>query len=73
MYSLKKLKPVKGYVLKTTVKFDCDCCKLENTRVAKQIYLTEKDRSIALDKAIKDNLSACSFNYKLSCKIMYYE
>ena len=72
MYKLKKLKPVTGYGLKAEATY-CDCHGTSIVKIPKQIYFTEDAREDALTKFIEQHSTACSFNYKKSCKIIYYE
>ena len=72
MYKLKKLKPVTGYALKAEATY-CSCNGNNIVKIPKQIYFTEDAREDALTKFIEQHSTACSFNYKKSCKIIYYE
>ena len=51
MYKLKKLKPVKGYVLKAEATY-CSCNENKIVKIPKQIYFTEDAREDALTKFI---------------------
>ena len=72
MYKLKKLKPVTGYTLKAEATY-CSCNGNSVVKIPKHIYFTEDAWEDALTKLIEKHSTACSFNYKKSCKIVYYE
>lgn len=69
MFKQIKLKPIKGYVLTTTVKYNCDCCDLEDETVTEEIFLTEEARDNKINQVMQT--PACFKQYKKSCKILY--